>query len=76
MYYFHILSGKLRIKFQCDSSLEAMFLHLRYVDDNGYYFDNGYNNKKQKNWICRHFMTSAYVIRIPPANPMFPNSCH
>ena len=30
--------------------MEALFLYLKYVDDNGYYFDNGYDNNKQKNY--------------------------
>ena len=30
--------------------MEALFLHLKYVDDNGYYFDNGYDNNQQKNY--------------------------
>ena len=41
------MKGKLRLKNVlkiCDSTLEAPFLHLIYVDDSGYYFDNGSNN--------------------------------
>ena len=42
----YYLNSKLRIKDLlniCYSILEALFLHLKYVGDNGYYFDNGYD---------------------------------
>jgi len=29
--------------------LEALFLHLKYVDDNGYYCDDGYGHNNKKN---------------------------
>ena len=34
----------------CDSTSEALFLHLKYVIVNGYYFNNGYDNIKYKNF--------------------------
>jgi hypothetical protein len=30
--------------------LEALFLHFKYVDDNGNYFDDGYDNTNKKNY--------------------------
>ena len=30
--------------------MEALFLHLTYVDDSRYYFDYGSDNNKQKNY--------------------------
>ena len=29
--------------------MEALFLHLKYVDDNGYYDDDGYDNNNKTN---------------------------
>ena len=34
----------------CDTTLEALFLHFKYVDDNGNYFDDGYDNTNKKNY--------------------------
>ena len=33
----------------CDTTLEALFLHLKHVDDNGYYLDDGYDNTNKNN---------------------------
>ena len=43
--------------------MEALFLYLKYVDDNGYYFDNCYDNNKKRIMIIMEMILLFFACK-------------